>query len=490
MFVVASFTFHQVTETVIVLLDGASDAAVGRNREVDVVDNSQRNATAPTGILTLHSTQQPVFILHVGPPKTGSTTLQCTLESLRQELDKDSIAYIGRPECPGQYIDRKHKREFEVFASSLVVGYDCQKQMNVFEEQHDDAERTRGILHEHDVTWPTCWNDFLQHLDTYRQAGKNIVFSDEAMSNRLVRAKKYRPDLPYPWKALKSSLERMGWDVRILLVHRPLYDFLPSVYVEQYKDGPNKVRLRRWFRGDGRSSTCPQDGGREVPQPFATQTSEITIARLLVKGQTLYPTPAQVYELSRERNFTTILVDITKHFSRPNGQVLSSIQHIICDKIPGTLHTCKAMLEEKNSTDEENQKERAQKPKQLNPSLSLHYDFIAVEACQRGLLNGTTVRRDVARRAIQRRQEQDAGLSPNDFPLICPDDKTLGDILQQSLEHERRLHTAAWDQEEEADHVDKFWKTVRGTKKFCTVDSKKVVEDKMWIDFFSAIHPE
>ena len=44
----------------------------------------------------------------------------------------------------------------------------------------------------------------------------------------------------------------MGWGVNILIVHRPLFDYLYSVYVEQYKYGPAKVRLRRWFNdGDG-----------------------------------------------------------------------------------------------------------------------------------------------------------------------------------------------------------------------------------------------
>ena len=40
---------------------------------------------------------------------------------------------------------------------------------------------------------------------------------------------------------------------------------------------------------------------------------------------------------------------------------------------------------------------------------------------------------------VQIRQEQDLGLSPNDFPLDCPDDEILSDILSVSLDHDRIL---------------------------------------------------
>lgn len=420
------------------------------------------------------TTIKPVLILHVGPPKTGSTSLQCMLESLRSELEKDGIAYIGRPECRGMNIHYRHKKLFRLFSAALVTGYDCHRQLNGLEGNHTDGVQ---VL-------PSCWDDFTDQLESYRQAGTNVIFSDEAMSNRVVRSQGYRPSVPYPWTALKSTLEGMGWDVRVLIVHRPLYDYLPSVYIEQYKEGPAKRKLNQWFGGgDGHGNDreiCPSQGGRAVPRPFDTDTHEITIARLLNKQQEwpLYPTPAQVYELFRDHGFTIILVDMMEHVTGTNGKDLNMIQHIICDKIPGTTHTCNAV----DVWNAEN--------KELNPSLSLHYDFIAVEACHKGLLNGTLVSRDVARHAIQRRQEHDLGLSPNDFALVCPDDETLMNILRVSLDHERRLRTSQWDQYKESRHKERFWKVTREKKKCCNVDSKEVVKDESWIEFFSTIDKE
>ena len=479
-----------------------SGSIVARHHRQDIIEDDEvqvtsrfHNATSNrSATKSKPHTNRPVLILHVGPPKTGSTTLQCTLESLRRELDQDGLAYIGRPECAsmGIDVDLRHKREFQRLESVLVTGYDCQRQMNEWENQFQDLRQVSKL--------PTCWEDLLQHLEGYRQEGKSVMFSDEAMANRLTRSVQYRPSIPYPWRTLRTSLEQRGWDVRILLVHRPLYDYLPSVYVEQYKYGPNKIRLQRWFGGgdssrggddNGSSSTgssCPQQGGRKVPRPFDTDTNEITIARLIEEGQALYPTPAQVFALCQEHGFKTMLVDMMENFVSPNGR-LDFVQYIVCNVLPSTSHTCKALLDGADDVKLEDEQTEGKAP-HLNPSLPLQYDFIAVEACQVGLLNGTKVGRDAARRGIQRHQEQILGLSANDFPLICPDNETMAKILQQSLDHERQLRVDRFSQDELARHEEKYWDGPVKKNKYCTVDSRQVIEDEEWEKFFSSIGTE
>ena len=521
--------------------------------------------------------------------------MQCTLESLRTELVQDGIAYIGRPECSSNsniHIDAKTKKEFRLFESTLVRGYSCQKELIAMEEKENvdlkhnhnsDQQNTNST-----VTYPACWDEFIHRLESYRK-NKNkstntsstktthVVFSDEAMSNRIARTHTYRPSLPYPFQSLKRMLEGKGWDVKVLIVHRPLYDYLPSVYVEQYKYGPGKLRLRRWFGGppvmnhDDHSSannitsinSCPLQGGRTVPRPFkgipeydsSSKTNyDFTISNLLQRDQNLYPTPAQVYEIFRQHDFTTVLVDMKKMYKYPiaigknnandsygvkeklheNGQEkdINFIQHIICNIFPDTLHTCEALLrrDDSNDNDDEGARNSSSSPEktgtvQLNPSLPLHYDFIAVEACQRSLFRGNTTGRDVARLAIQQRQEVELGLSQNDFPLLCPGEELLKEILKMSLEHEDRLlvgeddggHHAGTgagtitsisrgiqsgssssisignidnDQSRRSrrrSHEEMFWKVVHEKKRFCTVDSRRVVQDEDWITFFSSM---
>lgn len=489
---------------------GSSDIVTALHRqEIDEAASRFQNATnIHTHDISISSkldSRRPILILHVGPPKTGSTTLQCTLESLRRELVEDGLTYIGRSECAsmGIDVDLQHKQEFHRFESVLVTGYDCQRQMNEWEQQtqqESSASSAAEITPAVQPKLPSCWEEFLQYLEAYRQEGKNhVMFSDEAMANRLTRSSKYRPSIPYPWKTLRTSLEQRGWDVRILLVHRPLYDYLPSVYVEQYKYGPNKIRLQRWFGdddsggddGDGTSSIgskCPQQGGRKVPRPFDTDTNEITIARLIEEGQALYPTPAQVLGLCQKYGFKTMLVDMMGSFESANrrNNKVNFIQHIVCNVLPGTSRTCRALLDGADEVKiEDGQTER--KARHLNPSLPLQYDFIAVEACQRGLLNGTKVGRDFARRAIQRHQEYDLGQSAIDFPLVCPDNETMTKILQLSVDQERQLHMSRFGQDELTTHQEKYWSGPVKKKKYCTVDSRKVVKDEGWAKFFLSL---
>jgi len=439
----------------------------GKTKRISNENTTTKDLTPPPLETSNKNKKQPILILHVGPPKTGSTTLQCTLESLRESLEQDGIAYIGRPECLGQNINYEWKKEFRVFATAMVDGFACQKEMIYLDRSAGQQGKQQHLPSQ-------CWDKFVQHLDAYRRSGTNVIFSDEAMSNRLSRKKQYRPALPYPWEALRLALQ--GWDVRFLVVHRPLYDYLPSVYTEIYKVGPHKRKLQLWHGG----GQCPQQNGRVVPRPFdgREQTREITIARLLEPNQQLYPTPAEIYELIQDQNFTVSLVDMKA--LGDDGE--DFIARIICEEIPGARTTCQAL--------KDNNKGETTTQKQLNPSMPLHYDFIAIEACQQGMFNGTLISRQTVRSALKKRQENELSLSANDLPLDCPDEDTLQQLLNASYEHEHRLRGKGWGgSEDEVRHRKAFWSAAYEKNKFCTVNSTKVVHDKDWKEFFQGLEP-
>eukprot|EP00816_Leptocylindrus_hargravesii_P001362 CAMPEP_0196819328 /NCGR_PEP_ID=MMETSP1362-20130617/70071_1 /TAXON_ID=163516 /ORGANISM="Leptocylindrus danicus, Strain CCMP1856" /LENGTH=446 /DNA_ID=CAMNT_0042197779 /DNA_START=225 /DNA_END=1565 /DNA_ORIENTATION=- len=399
------------------------------------------------------ATGKPILVLHVGPPKTGSTTLQCTLAGLRDELKKDGYHYIGRSDYSGcsATTDYKAKKEFRHFAHALVTSYDCHDKLKNFVHLNDTAIQ--------------CWEPFMQQLNAYRDSKTNVIFSDEAMSNRIARTWQYRKDIPYPWEALKLVLQ--GWDVRILIVHRPLYDYLPSVYTEQHKPSPGKMRLKKWYGG----GKCIDQGGKLVPEMFESSGGQFTVATLLKGDQTLYPTPAHIFELCRQQNFDILLVDMMKH-SSSSGDTGSFIEEIICKKIPGLEFTCSALHEQ-----------MAEKEGRHNPSVPLHYDFVAVKACQSGLIDGALVSREEARKAIQNQQEDVRGLGPNDFPLICPGEDMLKKILDTSILHEERLRGNEWNQVRKELHKTEYRKMVE-KKRLCSVDAASVLQDESWRRFF------
>lgn len=250
----------------------------------------------------------------------------------------------------------------------------------------------------------------------------------------------------------------------------------------------------------GETSTCPSQGGRRVPPPLDTGTQEITIARLLEPNQKLNPSPAQVYELFRDHGFKIMLVDMKGTAMMTEKQRQGTIReingngghnfivHIICDQLPDAIHTCKGLLDANVNTNT-NAAKSALIQKQQNPSLSLHYDFLAVEACQKGLFNSNIVDRRTAKFAIQNYQEQVSGLSSNEFPLVCPEDEFFRELLKQSLDQERRLRSyyhstinnknsssrsigsdndsnykEYWGPDEESRHKAMFWKAARDDK--------------------------
>ena len=410
--------------------------------------------------LVISERANPIFILHVGPPKTGSTTLQCELESLRNELTKDGYHYIGRPECSGIDIAQKDKKEFRIFANALVTSFDCHFQLS----NSENYNKTR-------LSALQCWDEFLQQLNGYRDSNTNIIFSDEAISNRMTRSWQYRPNIPYPWDALKLALR--GWDVRVLIVHRPLYDYIPSVYTDQYKVGPNKRKLKLWHGG----GKCIDQGGKSIPTPFVLNPPndvKITMATLFKADQTLFPTPAQIYELISGHDFEILLVDMNEISS--NGE--NFINEIVCRRVPGLVSTCKALRQ----TQVVGKKEGPR-----NPSLPLHYDFVAIEACQSGLINGTLVSREEVRNAMQRRQEEELGLGSNALPLDCLGEDLMGKILKISVEHEQRLHDKDWSNEIEVLHEIGFRQAAGEGRKFCSVNVTRVLEDETWRRFFLSL---
>lgn len=451
--------------------------------------NNNVNANAMTSITHLSTSERPVFIIHVGPPKTGSTTLQCTLESLRKELEQDNIAYIGRPECIGLHIDYKHKLKFRKVEGALT-NFKCHKQLLDNEEK------------EKEISIPTCWQDFMNILDDYKEKNMNVFFSDEALANRLTGSFGYNPKVPYPWTQLQRLLDKKGFDLHFLTLHRPLHDYMVSAYNEIHKVGPNKIKLHRWPSHDDtkdnniNNNKCINQGGRKIPRPFDIEVYVLTIAGMMRPNQNLYPTPLMSYEVLLKhipKNNIT-LIDMQQQqqgVEEEDGQ--DFVSQIICHYLPSATKTCKAL--------QDTRKKPAQQQEQVqvrlhNPSIPLDYDMIAIEACEKGLINGTLFSRDFIRNSIRHQQEEvDPIRTVNDFALICPTQETLKQILDMSFDHEMKLRKAtagggvtspfsSFSWEETQFFNNSFWIAANEKKKFCYVNATNVVESEEWRVFF------
>ena len=94
------------------------------------------------------------------------------------------------------------------------------------------------------------------------------------------------------------------------------------------------------------------------------------------------------------------------------------ISHIVCDNIPGLKNTCLGLKDMKRNQSGDSTKRR-------NPSIPLHYDLIAAEACKTGIVNGSSISRNFVRNAARQYHEENNGGVANALPLDCPDENIL-----------------------------------------------------------------
>lgn len=148
---------------------------------------------------TISKDNRPWLILHLGPPKTGSTTIQ-------------------------SYLIRDHQDG--VLAKSNFTNVNCRNIRSVYKS-----------------TNITDWSGFSRCLDAVK--GKNAIYSNEVFGKFFGNDQSYFDNL----KALTKS-----WRVKLVFSYRRLFEWLPSFSYQQkkYKVG--------WRRGAGQQviMTFPQ----------------------------------------------------------------------------------------------------------------------------------------------------------------------------------------------------------------------------------------
>ena len=140
-----------------------------------------------------NSRQVPMFVLHVGPPKTGTTSLQHALSAYQQILLQDSYHYLG---------------------DAKLLGGDFTRCLNKLEKNHKKGDRL-------------CWENFIGILEYHRKLGNNIILSNEVFGLHTRR--------PFAWNLLHDYLGH--WPhVEIVVSYRHLHNFMPSAHFELQKN--------------------------------------------------------------------------------------------------------------------------------------------------------------------------------------------------------------------------------------------------------------
>lgn len=131
-------------------------------------------------------------IVHVGPHKVGSTSLQTALEKGRGTLASDNFA---------------------LYPSRFEGGYwtgakSCANVANCLSGSSP-----------HDINCTLVLTDFGKFLDGARRAGRSIILSAEKFDD---------PNMDIP--SLAAALH--GFETEVVVLHRPFFDWLRSMYSE------------------------------------------------------------------------------------------------------------------------------------------------------------------------------------------------------------------------------------------------------------------
>lgn len=184
--------------------------------------NNTNNDTA--GAIDDH--QKPWMIIHVGPPKTGTTTIQDLFgsqEIFKMLALKDNIYYMG---SSGQGRKLTH---------SLDDSYNKKNNTGVV---------TAKVFRMRDFVWDNS-PLFTQAVRDHQKAGHNVVLSAEHFTsyptnwNKLFENILLRPPQSDAGDEKNSTINNndaspFGFRVKIVLTYRHFFDWLPSMYHQRY----------------------------------------------------------------------------------------------------------------------------------------------------------------------------------------------------------------------------------------------------------------
>jgi len=169
---------------------------------------------------------KPHLVLHVGPSKTGTTSLQTDLTRFQDRgyLAADNYFYAGRYYHP--FYNEKGILQVNKTTSPLL----------------DEA---RGMLQKECTLSPRsrCCAEFKRQLDEYRRLGLNVILSDEAFNHFWLS--------PADYHAIREALQD-EWDVVVVVGYRRFYEWIASYkYQRDRLDHKNVVWKNAWPGPEG-----------------------------------------------------------------------------------------------------------------------------------------------------------------------------------------------------------------------------------------------
>lgn len=392
-------------------------------------DESKSTATAKT---------KPNLYIHIGPSKTGTSTIQRESSYWPSELEKDHIFYLGKF-AVGPWRSR----------AKIAILFDEDECFLQAAQAYHNSTNPNATFRD-----TPCWARKIHELDQHRQRGDHIVLSDEAYSYKSFLDKKSSSF----WNNLRLGLD--GWNVVVVPTYRRYHEWFLSGIKEKNRKGC--LRAGKW----------PHQGGN------ACHSLWKPIQKMIADEG-----------FSGVNSYTNLDKSISywKDLGGFDVQILNfhATEHLTCafycDLVKNAPSTCEYCRKQRGTN---------QNP---SPAAFTAYDDIVYEAAKRGLFK-ESVLQDTTRAAMvadlisyHTKSWKRKGLS--DLPLVCPPRQSMEALLNKSLAFEQLVMPELYTTPEgEQEHRDAFWKLVDEEKTFCWVDKKTLLEGKQsWKEVLEAL---
>ena len=359
-------------------------------------------------------------IVHIGPYKTGSTTLQYLMQKFSAQILADGYS------MPFSHI----------FANGTQVPNPWSNQVQVATCFFDGVPDTTA--HE-GVVWP-CRTDLLE-------AGQDISERNQSI---LLSAETFSAFADTGIAALHDYLQPNWLNITIIAFYRRYYKWILSVHGEasKHKSSRNPFAAIRANRTDFLGSTIRGDLSNDA--------------------------------LMRDWQRKYVLSSVTRYKKRFANVVVVSMEdlemsieeYFFCHAIPNATMTCEAVKKELAT----NEREMFNKGSQDEIFKELAY-----QAHRKGLflIESEDHYHDTLH-AMQHYQEKVLNLTASDFPrTLCPPKSILDEIWEVSVQAEEHFGIITENSLEMRKDFD-----IMSTSKFCDLDYDTVLNSDSWKEFF------
>jgi len=397
-------------------------------------------STSSDGRMPL-KTNKPFLVLHVGPPKTATTSLQTEFTQLNATLALDNYLYAGRyyhPDFDGKLNKFVPNRE-DTRLGEIV--------RDMFKPSNCNQTKTRQNLVE-------CVTALKKELDSLSNTTglRNILLSDEGLT------KSFQD--PEFFVALRDAIGQ-DWDVIIIVGYRRFFEWLPSDMFQRYR--MDKDRGENNWKNNWPSQNGPGEKVTLLLPFYYTMWSELGH----IFANTVLESVGDAFP-----------VKILNLHANDTGSLRSQF---LCDALPNAPQSCK----ESRTLDVQNDSIVMNDAK---AALHVNYDMLAVGAAELGLIDVNQHKRKFIREAIRNYTEVYLGQGPWDFALKCPSQKQFDELLEMTLDLEVKCLGKEMAEQMESLTRSAFESNVQSGM-FCEIDAEATVLQEPWKTFFAQYGP-